>query len=202
MYKVFINDRPIILTDSLFVESDFELQNYKNTIISEVIHKLQKGMVQGVVLFCMDLQNSWENFKGHFKVIIAAGGLVINQKKEFLFIYRGNKWDLPKGRIEKGEALDETALREVKEECGISQLRLKKFLIKTYHIFFKKNQQRLKETHWFLMDSTSQENPSPQLEEGITIATFKNIDGTIEALENTYKNIQLVFKDYYQNHRE
>ena len=82
MYKVFINDRPIILTDSLFVESDFELQNYKNTIISEVIHKLQKGMVQGVVLFCMDLQNSWENFKGHFKVIIAAGGLVINQKDQ------------------------------------------------------------------------------------------------------------------------
>ena len=201
MYKVFINDRPIILTDSLFVESDFELQNYKNTIISEIIHKLQKGMVGGVVLFCMDLQNSWENFKSHFKVIIAAGGLVINQKKEFLFIYRGNKWDLPKGRTEKGESLNETALREVKEECGISQLRLKKFLIKTYHIFFKKNQQRLKETHWFLMDSTSQENLSPQLEEGITIATFKNIDETIEALENTYKNIQLVFKDYYQNHR-
>ena len=200
MYKVFINERPIILTDSLFVESDFELQNYKNAVISEVIHKLQKEMVEGIVLFCMDLQTSWENFKSHFKVIIAAGGLVTNQKKEILFIYRGNKWDLPKGRIEKGEVLRETALREVEEECGISQLRIKKFLIQTYHIFFVKNQQRLKETHWFLMDSTFKDNLSPQLEEGISIATFKNTDETMKALKNTYKNIQLVFKDYYQNH--
>lgn len=198
MYKVFINDKPIILTDSLFVESDFDFQNYKNTIISEIIHKLQKGSIKGMILFCTNLQESWNNFKSHFKVITAAGGLVMNEEKEFLFIYRGNKWDLPKGKIEKGESIDEAALREVSEECGISQLVLKKFLLKTYHIFFQKNQEILKETHWFLMDTTIKYKLSPQIEEGISIAAFKNSEDSIKALENTYRNIHLVFDNFYK----
>ncbi len=198
MYKVFINDKPIIFTDSLFVESDFNFQNYKNTVISEIIHKLQKGSIKGIVLFCMNLQESWNNFKSHFKVTSAAGGLVMNEKKEFLFIYRGNKWDLPKGRIEEGESIKEAALREVNEECGVSKLVLKKFLLKTYHIFFQKNQLILKETHWFLMNTTMKGKLTPQLEEGISIAAFKNSADSIKALENTYKNIQLVFDNYYE----
>ncbi len=198
MYKVFINDKPIILTDSLFLESGFDFQNYKNTIISEIIHKLRKGSINGIVLFCMNLQESWNNFKSHFRVTTAAGGLVMNEKKEFLFIYRGNKWDLPKGGIEQGESIKEAALREVNEECGVSKLVLKKFLLKTYHIFFQKNQEILKETHWFLMNTTMKEKLSPQLEEGISIAEFKNSADSIKALENTYRNIQLVFGNYHK----
>jgi len=198
MYKVFINDRPIILTDSLFMESDFELLNYKSTSIPEIIHKLKKGRLDGVALFCVDLQECWDNFKDHFKVISAAGGLVLNKKKEFLFIFRGNKWDLPKGRIEKGESIEETAVREVEEECGISQLKLHDFLLTTYHVFFHNKEARLKETNWYQMEATIDEVLTPQLEEGITIAAFKNTEESKKALEDTYANIHLVFETYYQ----
>jgi 8-oxo-dGTP pyrophosphatase MutT (NUDIX family) len=198
MYKVFMNERPIILTDSLFAESDFDLLNYKNTIISEIIHKLTEGSTKGIILLCADLQEAWRDFKSHFKVISASGGLVINKQLEFLFIFRGGKWDLPKGRIEKGEQIKEAALREVKEECGISKLNLGDFLITTYHIFFQNNQNRLKETHWFQMETTTKEVLIPQLEEGITIAIFKNKEESERALDNSYGNIHLVFKAYYQ----
>ena len=198
MYKVFMNERPIILTDSLFAESDFDLLNYKNTIISEIIHKLTEGSTKDIILLCTDLQEAWRDFKSHFKVISASGGLVINKQLEFLFIFRGGKWDLPKGRIEKGEQIKEAALREVKEECGISKLNLGDFLITTYHIFFQNNQNRLKETHWFQMETTTKEVLIPQLEEGITIAIFKNKEESVRALDNSYGNIHLVFKAYYQ----
>ena len=149
-------------------------------------------------MLCADLQEAWGDFKSHFKVISASGGLVINKQLEFLFIFRGGKWDLPKGRIEKGEQIKEAALREVKEECGISKLKLGEFLITTYHIFFQNNQNRLKETHWFQMETTTKEVLIPQLEEGITIAIFKNKEDSVRALDNSYGNIHLVFKAYYQ----
>jgi len=198
MYKVFINDTLIILTDSLMDETDFKLLHYKNIVVYEIIHKLTKKNLKGVVLYSEDLKKSWEDFKTHFKVISAAGGLVLNQKNEFLFIYRGDKWDLPKGRIEKGESIEETALREVEEECGIQQLQLDPFLVTTYHIFFTKNESRLKKTYWYLMSTTNKKELTPQLEEGITIAEFKNAEETQKALTNTYANIQLVFDTYYQ----
>jgi ADP-ribose pyrophosphatase YjhB (NUDIX family) len=136
------------------------------------------------------------SFKNKFKIIVSAGGLVINKKKEFLFIYRGSKWDLPKGKKEKGEKLEETAIREVKEECGVSNLIIEKKLIETYHFFIEKGKYRLKETHWYLMHSSYNKELTPQLEEGITKVMFKDLEGTREALKNTFYNIIMVFKSY------
>lgn len=198
MYKVFINDRPIILIDSFFEESDLNTLHYKNIIILEIIQKLKEGKVKGFILVCERLEESWIDFKSNFKFISAAGGLVLNTQKEFLFIFRNGKWDLPKGRIEKGEQIKETALREVEEECGISQLTLGEFLITTYHIFFHNNQSKLKETHWFKMETKSNEVLIPQQEEGISIAMFKNKKDALKALHNSYANIHLVFGKYYQ----
>ena len=59
-------------------------------------------------------------------------------------------------------------------------------------------QNRLKETHWFQMETTTKEVLIPQLEEGITIAIFKNKEDSVRALDNSYGNIHLVFKAYYQ----
>ena len=196
MYKVFVNDKPIILTDSQQNEIGFQVYNYENVVIDEILHKLRKDWLDGVILFCKDLPSCWLSFLCHFKVIKAAGGLVLNQKNEFLFIYRGNTWDLPKGRIEKGESIETTAVREVEEECGIEGLKLDRFLLTTYHIFSHKNQNRLKETHWFLMHSNFKGELTPQVEEGITITEFKDEEATLEALKNTYANIHLVFEAY------
>jgi hypothetical protein len=199
MYKVFINERPIILTDSFCQESGFTHLDYHDITIPEIISKLTKESISGMVLFCKNLEESWDDFKNNFKVIAAAGGLVLNKENEFLFIFRGYKWDLPKGRVEKGEKIKEAAVREVQEECGISNVIVQEFLITTYHIFYYNEKIKLKETQWFQMKLNDREILTPQLEEGITDVVFKNKEDSVRALQNSYKNINLVFKAFYQN---
>ncbi len=196
MYKVFVNDKPIIFTTSIKNEADFPVYIYKNTIIEELIYKLKVGKVEGVYLYSNNLAEVWLEFKEKYKVIVAGGGLVLNDNNEVLFIYRGNKWDLPKGRIEEGEGIEETAIREVEEECGVENLTIQKKLIDTYHLFVMDNEYRLKETHWYLMHSDYDGELIPQLEEGITEVAFKDEKAIQEALMNSYANIQLVYNSY------
>jgi 8-oxo-dGTP pyrophosphatase MutT (NUDIX family) len=198
MYKVFVNDKPIILTDSLKKSNNYRVYLFKDIVVDEILHKLKRGSSKGVNLFCANLESDWEVFKNHFKVVSAAGGLVLNPNKEMLFIYRLGIWDLPKGRIEKGETIEETAVREVEEECGVKDLVLGDPLITTYHLFFMDNIQQLKITHWFLMKTNFQEKLTPQLEEGITKVEFKNEAQVNEASQNTYANIKLVLDSYKQ----
>ena len=196
MYKVFVNDKPIIFTTSIKNEDNYPVYIYKNESIEELIYKLKIGDLKGVYLFSNNLAETWKAFKIKFKVIVAGGGLVLNNHNDVLFIYRGNKWDLPKGRIEEGEEIEETAIREVEEECGIENLTIKRKLLVTYHLFAQQNQYRLKETHWYLMHSDYEGILTPQLEEGITDVAFKNGKEIKKALKNTYENIQLVYESY------
>ena len=71
---------------------------------------------------------------------ITAGGLVLNQYNEVLFIFRKNLWDLPKGKIEYYETLEKAALREVVEETGVLEncLELVKPLVYTTYQTKKK----------------------------------------------------------------
>ena len=110
-----------------------------------------------------------------------------------LFIYRFDKWDLPKGKLEKGESIQECAIREVEEECGITNLSIDKELETTYHIFKRNEKMILKVTYWFLMRTNYSGNLTPQEEEGIDQVVFKNAHETSKALQNTYQNIKLLF---------
>ncbi len=192
MYKVFINDKPIILTDSLQNQNELPFFIYKDVVLDEVIHKLEVDLLVGAYMYTLNLEESWEDFRTYFEVVVAGGGLVLNKDQEALFIFRGGKWDLPKGRIEEGESIEETAVREVEEECGISNLRLDRFLLKTHHVFYQGKVRKLKETYWYLMHSEVEQELVPQEEEGITIAEFKTRKEATEALKNSYANIQLV----------
>lgn len=199
MYKVFVNDKPIIFTTSLKNEEDFSVYIYKNIIIEELIYKLKVGKLDGVYIYSNNLTEDWIDFKVKYKVITAAGGLVLNESKKVLFIYRGSKWDLPKGRVEEGENLEEAAIREVEEECGIEKLIINRKLLVTYHLFMLQNEYRLKQTYWYLMFSNYQGSLTPQLEEGITKAEFKDKKETNKALQNTFANIIMVYESYLNN---
>jgi ADP-ribose pyrophosphatase YjhB (NUDIX family) len=198
MYKVFVNDKPIILTDSLKNDNNYPVYIFNEVVIDEILHKLKRGNTGGVNLFCADLSANWSTFKKEFKVVYAAGGLVTNPNKEILFIYRSNVWDLPKGRVEEGESIEETAVREVEEECGAEELKLIAPLLITHHLFYMDNIQQMKITHWYLMEADFQKNLKPQLEEGITKVLFKNKNDVEEAMKNTYANIKLVLDAYYK----
>ena len=190
MYKVFINDKPIIFTDSAVKIDNYNCYTFNQFVLKEIAHKHLKNIIEGSIIYCKDLPNCWNNFKSTLPVIEASGGLVINSANDFLFIYRNETWDLPKGRIEKGETIDIAAVREVEEECGIDRLELRDFLTTTYHLFYFKDEIRLKVTHWFLMNTNYKGELIPQLEEGITKVEFKNKEQVSNTLKNSYANIQ------------
>ena len=105
---------------------------------------------------------------------------------------------MPKGKIEKGESREVAAVREVEEECGISNLQLKDFLNATYHIYTERDGKKiLKTTYWFEMFYAGNEKPKPQIEEGINEVGWKN-DVEIESqiLPSTFQNIKLILADF------
>jgi len=193
MYKVFVNDCPIILTENKNIVTSYHKVAFETVSISEIVKFFFKNKSEGICLICNSLEASWELFKSGFNIQKAAGGKVLNSKGEVLFIYRLNKWDLPKGKLEKGESITECAIREVEEECGISNLGIEKELQTTYHIFERKDNTILKITYWFLMKTNYSGNLIPQLEEDITQVVFKNEEEISVALKNTYENIKLLF---------
>ena len=198
MYKVFVNDTPIIITSSPKKANNFPVYFFKSADIDDIIQKLKNREILGANLYSADLEKDWQLFLQKIEVISAAGGLVLNKKKEVLFIFRNGVWDLPKGKIERGETIQSTAIREVEEECGVSNLKLVKPLLTTYHIYFH-NGNKLKETYWFLMTTNYDKELIPQIEEGITQVSFKNEAEIKEALKNTYRNIKLVYDTYKES---
>jgi 8-oxo-dGTP pyrophosphatase MutT (NUDIX family) len=140
-----------------------------------------------------DLESLWKDFNSLFKNIDAAGGLVTNSDNAVLMIYRNETWDLPKGKLEKGEQIAEAALREVEEECGITDLKLAEPIMRTYHTYPLKDEVVLKCTHWFRMMS-EQKDFVPQLEEGITKVEWKKLDSEKLRQMDTFENIRLVIE--------
>lgn len=195
MYKVFVNDKPIFITSSLKKVNNFSTYPINNIDVEDLIYKLEHKNMNGINLYSEDIEKDWGVFLKNFKVIPAAGGLVLNEKKEILFIYRNDVWDLPKGWIEKDETIETAAIREVEEECSVFNLKLIKPLVTTYHIYRHKGL-NLKQTYWYLMTTDYQKELIPQIKEGITKVVFKNEAETQKALTNSYANIQLVYDTY------
>ena len=147
-----------------------------------------------------NLEEIWEDFTHMFRVIEAAGGVVSNKKGEILFIHRIGRWDLPKGKIEKGESLEQAALREIEEETGLKELILEEFINNTFHLYTERNGEKiLKTTYWFRMNYVGNETPKPQTEEGITAVSWKNKEEIMkEVFPKTFNNIKLILNDYWE----
>ncbi len=170
------------------VDSEKSLKNSYDTLIG-------KNNLSEIYFYNGDIKWLFDEFKKMFRIIEAAGGVVKNENEKYLFILRHNKWDLPKGKIEKIETTETAAIREVEEECGIDNLKIIKQLQTTYHIYSLEEQAILKPTYWFLMQTNSDKNLTPQLEEGITEVKWfkKNELNTVQ--ENTYESIKEVLKE-------
>ena len=194
MYKVFVNDKPLFLTNEIQKETDFQLFLLESIDIKELIIKIFKNKVDKAFLYHPDEKEILKKLKTKIPVEKAGGGLVYNQNNEVLFIFRNKKWDLPKGGIEKGEEIEDTAIREVEEETGVSGLKITKKLPKTYHIFKRNGRYKLKITHWFEMKTSHTGVMVPQANEGIEKVEWKNQAEIEAALKNSYENIKLLFE--------
>ncbi|HSZ32144.1 MAG TPA: NUDIX domain-containing protein [Puia sp.] len=126
--------------------------------------------------------------------IQAGGGLVENEQREVLFIFRRGKWDLPKGKLDRGETLEQCAIREVEEETGVRQLQLIRFLLITEHEYVERGKKILKETHWWLMKTKGFQTLIPQMEEDITEIRWIGSANFNLVLQNTYPAIVDVLK--------
>ena len=193
MYQVFYKKKIILLTDVFKEGIDFKSFPIKDVKFKKVIKLLNKKNTNSVHLFHKNKDKLLKYFFKLIPTVIAAGGKITNSKSETLFIYRNDKWDLPKGKAKKNEQLPQTALREVKEETGIKEVSINKPLEITYHIFRRNNEYRLKVTYWFDMFSDYEGIFFPQLDEGITDVKWVKKDDLEEIKINSYPNIRLLF---------
>lgn len=140
-----------------------------------------------------NLDKLLSDFKSYFKYIEAAGGLVRNKNKELLVIRRLGLPDLPKGKIEDGETPETGAVREVREECGINNLKIIEEAKPSYHIYNQKDKLILKKTFWFYMEYLGNEKPIPQTEEDISSVEWCNSEKLKTYKEKTYLSLKGYF---------
>tara|TARA_B100001063_G_scaffold194664_1_gene186213 strand:+ start:751 stop:1371 length:621 start_codon:yes stop_codon:yes gene_type:complete len=193
MYKVFFNQKPLILTNEIQDFSDNEPFLFiKYTSVAQIIKALKLSKNRKVFLYHKDIDKLWKSFKKKFPVVEAAGGLVERTDNKLLFIFRNNKWDLPKGGVEKKELIIEAAQREVVEETGVSDLIVQKQLSETFHIFKKGKRFRLKKTYWFKMSTSYMGKTKPQTEEGIKKTEWVSKEKIDEILNDAFENIRII----------
>lgn len=190
MQKIFVGNKPIVLTTKVESESDFKNYLIDTVDINKVLHHLKKEKYKSIRLIGENQELLLKKFLGLLPNIIAGGGKVLNAEGKILFIFRNGKWDLPKGKAEHKETIDQTALREVEEETGIRGLTITKPLEITYHIFKRNNQYFIKKTYWFEMFSDYSGDLKPQIKEGITKVKWIGPKKLKKVKTNIYANIE------------
>lgn len=157
--------------------------------LNKLMHKLLNSESNSMYVTELDFERSLNQLKKQFYYIEAAGGF-IEKNGQFLFIRRHNRWDLPKGKLEKGESNEEGAMRECEEECGIKNLEIIRTLPSTFHIYAYKDGYALKQSYWFYMTTDYAEKLVPQLEESITeVRWCSKKEVETEILNDTYFTI-------------
>lgn len=148
--------------------------------------------VERLTLVVPDAGAAWERFRSGYVPVDAAGGAVTDERGRLLVIHRLGRWDLPKGKVDAGEALPEAAVREVKEECGLREVSIVRPLCDTWHTYERNGEQHLKRTSWFLMRASGAERLVPQHEEDIREVAWMDADGVRRVKAGTYATVRAV----------
>jgi 8-oxo-dGTP pyrophosphatase MutT (NUDIX family) len=199
MYKVFIENRPIIfLQNNPSEENSYTLQAEKIESLENDVLPLLKVLPENQVLYiiCADEQATFYRLFYSYEKISAAGGIV-RRKNKFLFIKRNGFWDIPKGKLEKGETPQIGAIREIEEECSVFGMEIRQSICETYHTYQYKGIPTLKKTFWFAFDYTGTKEVVGQLEEGITKVKWFNLKELEKVRKNTFRSIIEVIDCYF-----
>lgn len=197
MYKVFINEKPVILTGNAPKPASGDgILYYQHTgLISlrQIIAKIEQDQTdeEQVVINSKNFQLLRNDFLSLFEPVTAAGGIVYHADKGMLWIRRHERWDLPKGKIDHNEKVERAAIREVEEETGIRKISIKAPVGTTHHAYREHNTFILKTSHWFVMET---EKPGskliPQLNEGITEVAWADADSVQEKIDDTWASLK------------
>ncbi len=173
--KIYFGDKPLFLCDNVdetlqpYVHHDDAvfIDELNSHTVKSMIHEMEQPEIHAGVFYHPDLAELKKALYKKFTIVVAAGGIVLNEKKKILMIFRRGKWDLPKGKLDKGETLEDCAVREVEEETGLQQVKLLSPLVITYHTYHEGARFILKESHWYNMKVSGEQKLVPQTEEGI-----------------------------------
>lgn len=200
--KIYFNDKPLFLCDNVddaiqpYVHHDDAvfIDELNTHTIKAMIHEMEQEKVHAGVFFHPDMEALKKAFFKKFTVIQAAGGLVKNESDEALLIFRRGKWDLPKGKLDEGETLEECAVREVEEETGLKNVQLLSPLMITYHTYHEGARFILKESYWYSMKVKGGQLLTPQTEEDIHEIKWVSIEGLDQYMHKSYPSVADVLK--------
>jgi 8-oxo-dGTP pyrophosphatase MutT (NUDIX family) len=217
--KIFINDKPLdILTleetpskdsfelvfdkpNDLPVTSDFHddvlIINPSKDVVIKVLYMMRTRKLKNldsITLASSHAEELKEFIKSRFTIVKAAGGIVSKADK-VLLIFRLGKWDLPKGKFDKGETPTECAVREVEEECNV-KVNLGIEICKTWHTYIHNRKSILKKTYWYAMENLDDSGLKPQKEEGILDIKWMTHAEAKTALVNSYPSMRYLYKRY------
>jgi len=200
--KIYFDDKPLFLCDSV----DAALQPYIHHddavfiddlnlhTVKSMIHEMQDTSVHAGVFFHKDLKELKDAFFKKFTLVEAAGGFVLNENDEVLIMFRREKWDLPKGKMDKKETFEECAVRETEEETGLKNIKLRSPLITTYHTYHEGSKYVLKETKWFRMKVSGEQKLTPQATEQITKLVWVGKSDLKKYLLNSFPSVKDVLE--------
>lgn len=207
MYKIYINENTLILTES---ESMKEAKVTEKTLIApytgktkmllSYIDMLEKtNRFEKITIHYFDVKRLLKDFESLFTTVKAAGGLVLNEENKCLFIFRRGFWDLPKGKIDKGEKKKAAAIREVQEETGVESVEIVEKLKTTRHAYRLKDKKRaIKKTFWYVMKAKNQPL-IPQTEEDIEQAVWLDLEPNTDFNQPIFKSIEDLLNLYLEN---
>jgi len=195
--KIYFNDKPLFLCDGMTDEirnyahhdDAVLIDEFSHPAVNSMIHEMRRENVHAGIFVHPDPGLLKKAFWKKFMLVQAGGGLVGNGNEQYLFMLRRGKWDLPKGKLDPGETLEQCAVREVGEETGLRRVQLNGPLTVTYHTYDESGRHILKETHWYRMTVPGEQAVTPQQEEQITQLVWADRSRFGELLKNTFPSI-------------
>ena len=202
--KIYFDNKPLFLCDAVdetvqpYIHHDdaIFIDELDSHTVKSMIHEMELEKVHAGVFYHPDLEKLIKSFYKKFTIVVAAGGLVVNEKKEILMIFRRGKWDLPKGKLDKGEKLEDCAVREVEEETGLQKVKLNSPLTITYHTYHEGARFVLKESHWYTMKVSGDQQLVPQTEEDIHEIKWVTIKEVEKLFPECFPSVIDVIKEF------
>jgi 8-oxo-dGTP pyrophosphatase MutT (NUDIX family) len=175
MIRIYIQNKPLLLIDKVTPEIEdyinkpdtIFIQQLNTFSVVKMLREMERGTIRAGVFQHQNVSDLLNAFKSNLTPIQAAGGFVYTKDGEALLIFRKGKWDLPKGKLDEGETLEDCAIREITEETGVNGMRIISPLQATYHTYYEREKHILKESHWYLMEKEESSPLVPQTEEDI-----------------------------------
>ncbi len=201
-YKIYFNDKPFIITDTLQADEEhltsthgtIMLNHYDRASLLQATYNLENTEAKAAIVLTDKAAETFELFRSFFTLVQTGGGLIENEKGAYLFIFRRKKWDLPKGKLDDSETIEQCALREVREETGLCNVTLGSFLLYTWHSYSERGKRILKQGSWYHMRALSTEKLVPQTEEDIEEITWLLKAEWAFVLQNTFPSIKDVLQ--------